>query len=393
MDRVLGIDFGTSCTSAGVLLDDRVALVQDGGDDVIPTVVHVPAHGSYEVGRRAQIKMMSDPTSVVRSVKRLLGLRATDEALRRFAAGSPFAIDTRTDRVMLKLRAGDHAPEQIAAVVLDHVRRLAETRFGGVFTKAVITTMAKPPVGYRDAITRAARIAHLDVLELVPEPIAGALGVGLHARAADRKLVVCDFGGGTFDVSALVQSGLKFTTVECHGDALLGGDDLDDAMAEALAASVFRKSGYDMHRDAVRWNELLLRCESAKRQLSTHPDVRLHMREAYLADRRRHDLDVPLDRGWAEACWEAILARAVRTIRAALARAGWKPHDVDEVALIGGGAQIPALQRAIRELFVDRPVIVPPRADVSVALGAVLLTARFSSAQRSVPVLARAAAS
>lgn len=389
MERILGIDFGTSCTSAGVLLDDRAALVQDGGDDVIPTVVHVPPYGSYEVGRRALMRVLGDPSTVVRSIKRILGRPAHDPTLRRFAASMPFPIDTRGDRVMLKLGAGDHAPEQIAAIVLDYVRRLAETRFGGRFDKAVITTMAVPPPGYRDAITRAARIAHLDVLELVPEPIAGALGVGLHREEVDRKLLVCDFGGGTFDVSALVQDGLRFSTLACHGDPLLGGDDLDDAMAEGLAASVFRRCGYDMHKDAVRWSELLMRCESAKRQLSHNAEAPLAMRDAYLANSRRHDLAVLLDRPWVEHCWHPILARAEATVIALLERAGWALDEVDEIALIGGGAHIPALQLAVRGLFPGRPIIVPPRADVSVALGAVLLTARFGATQR-VPVLAGA---
>jgi len=142
-----------------------------------------------------------------------------------------------------------------------------------------------------------------------------------------------------------------------------------------------------MHKDLVRWSELLMRCESAKRQLSVRADAPVTMRDAY----PRGDLNVLLDRTWVEQCWEPILARAAATIHALLAQAGWTADEVDQVALIGGGAQIPALQRIIRETFAGKPVIIPSRADVSVALGAVLLTARFSTTQRIVPVLSKVA--
>jgi molecular chaperone DnaK len=386
-DITLGIDLGTSCTSAGILIGDRVELIPDSGDVVIPSVVYVPERGPLEVGRRAQVRLMSDPTCVVRSVKRVLGAAPDSPEVRSYAASAPFLIDTTGDHVTFQLRAARYAPEQIAGAILTRVRELAETRFGGQITKAVITRSVAAPPGYRDALLRAARIAHLDVLEVVPEPIAGALAVGVHAQAAERRLLVCDFGGGTFDVSELIQSGLRFTPVATTGDQYLGGDDLDVEIAEALAGLIVKRTGYDVHRDAVRWSELVFRCEMAKRQLTEAAEVPFVMREAYLADGRSHHLDFTLERTWVEARWAPLLARAVTTIEHALQSAGWRADTVDQVALIGGSALVPMFQRVVASVFPARSVTLAPRADVAVAVGTVLLTARFGAERRAVPVL------
>src|SRR5262249_41656063 len=145
---ILGIDFGTSCTSAGALVGDRVELVQDSGDPVVPSVVYVPSRGPMEVGRAAQMRQLTDPNGVVRSVKRTLGLKPDSQLLRRYAAGAHFRIETAGDRVLFKLGGTTCAPEQLAAAVLTRIRELAERRFGGRVGKAIVAMSAAAPEGY-----------------------------------------------------------------------------------------------------------------------------------------------------------------------------------------------------------------------------------------------------
>jgi len=384
---VLGIDFGTSYTSAGALVGDRVELVQDNGDSVLPSVVYVPDRGAIEVGRRAAIRQLTDPSGVVRSVKRVLGLPPSSELMRRYAAGAAFKVDTSGERTLFKLRSGEYAPEQIAAWVLVRIRELAEQRFGGMIRKAVLTMSAAPPAGYRDAVIRAARIAHLEVLEIISEPIAGAIALGVHGQVAERRLVVCDFGGGTFDVSAVVQSGLRFSPVATFGDPYLGGDDFDAAIAEGIAGTIHRSSGYDLHRDTVRWSELLFRCENAKRQLSTSTEAPFVMREAYVQAGQTRDLNLMLDRRWVEARWQELIDRAGIVIAELMRRSGWRPNDVDQVVMIGGTSLIPMFRRLVAGLFTPAKLLASVQADVAVAIGATLLTARFGADRRDVPVL------
>jgi len=384
---VLGIDFGTSCTSAGTLVGDKVELVRDNSDPVIPTVVYVPERGDVEIGRQAVLRQQSHPSRVVRSVKRLLGLAPHDELVRRYMASSSARVDTSGEKLMYKLGSQAYAPEQIAASVLNRVRELAERRFGGKISKSIVTLSAAAPPGYRDAIIRAGRIAHIDIVELVAEPIAGALAVGLHATSASRRLLVLDFGGGTFDATAIVQAGMKFTPASTFGDSLLGGDDLDDAFAEAIAGAVVRQYGVDMHKDVLKFAELRYRCEQTKRILSSREVAQFTMNEAFIHAGRPKSLDLKIDRPWIEERWKPLFDRAIDVVDECLRQAGWSAEHVDAVALIGGTSLVPKFQNLIADKFGKDRVTVSPDADLAVAMGASLLTVRHGGAPRHVPVL------
>lgn len=387
-ELVLGIDFGSSSTIAGVLVGDRIELVRDQGDPVIPSVVFVPDRGAPEIGRRAALRQLTDPARVIRSVKRVLGLPTDAEQVRRYAAAVPFLVDRSGDRTLFKLHSGDVACEQVASWILGRVRELAEVRFGCQVKRAVMTMSAAAPPGYREAIRRASRIAHLDVVEMIAEPIAGALALDLHTRPLDRRVVVCDFGGGTFDVSAVKQRGMAFTPIATAGDAFLGGDDLDDALAEAIAGVIYRNARYDIHKDIVRWNELLLRSESAKRQLSSRPEVPLVMRDAYLQAGKSTDLHLVLEQTWASAVWQPWMERVRAVVAELLARASWTPAMVDVVGLIGGSSLVPGFRRVIAELFGAEKILATPDAELAVAHGATLLTARHRKEQSDqIPIL------
>ena len=385
---VLGIDFGSSSTIAGVLINDRIELIQDAGDHVIPSIVYLPDRGDPVIGRRAVARQIGEPSNVIRSVKRLLGLESSSELVRHYAASTPLPIDITTSKPIFKMRSGKLAPEQVAAAIIGYARTLAEQRFGVRIKRAVMTMSADAPPGYRDAIIRAARIAHLELADLIAEPVAAALALDLHTQTVDRNIIVCDFGGGTFDVSAVTQRGLRFTPVAIGGDRYLGGDDLDDALASALSGAIYKRSRYDISTNPQRWTELVLRCESAKRQLSTSYETPLVMKDAYPLNGVRTDLKVNLDRPYAERAWEPIMGRVRGVIETVLLRARWTADDVQLVGLVGGGAMIPIFRQTVASLFPGDRIQRAADPELAVAQGATLLTARFreiSTAQ--LPVL------
>lgn len=387
---ILGVDFGTSYTSAGALVDGRVELVVESGDAMIPSVVHIPERGPPLVGRAAVAQLAAQPGATVASVKRLMGSETGDgSAIKRLAPSLPYRIAAAANgSVLLKLRNQDWAVEQIAAAVLDRVRTLAEQRFGAKVTRIVVTASAVASARYHQSLYKAARLAHLEVLEVIAEPIAGALALGLHARPEPRRTLVCDFGGGTFDVTAMLQAGLKFQAIAIGGDPFLGGDDLDEQMVQAVAGSVYKRARFDMMRDAVRRQLLLLRCESAKRSLSTANETRLVMREAYLEEGASCDISVMLERRWAEGLWAPLFARALAAVDDTMQRAGWRDDEVDQVALIGGTSLVPRFQELIRSRFAHVEVTATDVANVAVAMGATLITARHGATQRrDIPVL------
>ena len=375
-ELVLGVDFGSSTTIAGVLIGDNIELVEDQGDPVVPSMLYIPDRGAIEVGRRVLQRQLTDPSRIVRSIKRVFGACGDAEMVRRYIASSPFLIDRAGDRLTFKLGGGVFAPEQLVGRVLERMRELAEVRFGATIRKAVVTISVDAPGQYRAAMQRAGKIAHLEIVEMIAEPIAGALALDLHTVAADRNIVVCDLGGGTFDVAAVRQHGLAFTPIAVAGDHYLGGDDFDEALAEALAGTVFRHHGYDLHKDLVRWNELLLRCESAKRQLSTQVEAPLTMRDAYVAQSKPRDLSIILERAWVDAAWAPLLTRARQAIVELLLRARWRPEQVDVVGLIGGCSRIPAFRAVVAELFGAEKLLSTPAPELAVAKGATLFSAR-----------------
>ncbi len=388
-ELVLGVDFGSSSTIGGVLIDDRIQLVQEQGDPVIPSVVYVPERGPPEIGRRAVARQLTEPARVIRSVKRVLGLPADSDLAKHYAASVPFKVERINNRVLFKLPSGEVVPEQIAGWVLERMRSLAEARFGARIKRVVMTMSAAAPPGYREAAIRAARVAQLEVVEFIAEPIAGTLALDLHRHPGDRKIVVCDFGGGTFDVSAVVQRNMAFTPIAAHGDHYLGGDDLDSTLAEAIAGTVFRTSRYDMHKDQVRWNELVLRCELAKRALSTMTEVPFQMREAFRMGGTVRDLALTLDRAWVRAVWTPLFDRLCTVVEELLARAGWTAEAVDHVGLIGGSSLVPMFREVLATLFPPSKLVLADAPELAVAQGATLLTARHrrEGTSGSIPVL------
>ncbi len=384
---VLGIDFGTSYTSAGALVDQRIELVVDSGDPVIPSVVHVPERGALIVGRAAVGLLAAKPSTTIASVKRLMGRELADpDALRRIASTLPYRIAGGPTGILLQLGQQDWATEQVAAALLDRVRVLAEQRFGATVRRAVVTASAVASRGYQAALRKAAELAHLEVVEIVAEPIAGALALGWHAHDASRRLLVCDFGGGTFDVTAIVQRGARFRVLATGGDPFLGGDDLDQAMVQEVAGLVYKRSRFDLLRDVVRRQTLALRCESVKRALSSARGARLTMREGFVEDGQSCDIDVVIERSWAESLWQPLFDRALAAVDETLERARWTQADVDEVALIGGTSLVPHFQARVRNRFSRVKVTATELAAVAVAMGATLLSGRHGTSG-AVPVL------
>lgn len=388
-ELVLGVDFGSSSTIGGVLINDQIQLVHEQNDPVIPSVVYVPDRGPPEIGRKAVARQLTDPSRVVRSIKRVLGLEPDSELARHYASTVPFKVERVNNRITLKLPSGEVVPEQIVGWVLDKMRQLAEARFGAKVKRVVMTMSAAAPPGYREAAIRAARVAQLEIAEFVAEPIAGTLALDLHRTPGNRRIVVCDFGGGTFDVSAVIQRNLAFSPVATHGDHYLGGDDLDHALAEAIAGTVYRTSRYDMHKDLVRWNELLLRCELSKRALSGKHEVPFLMREAFRMGGQVKDLQLTLDRPWVRAVWTNLLDRVCAVVDELLRRAGWSPESVDHVGLIGGTSLVPMVREVLATVFPPAKLVLAHAPELAVAQGATLLTARHrrEGTSGSIPVL------
>ncbi len=387
-ETVIGVDFGTTYTSAGALVGGRVELVQDQGDPAMPSIVYVPRSGDLVVGRSAAARAVSEPDATVTSIKRLLGVPATQDAIRRLPALMPHAFKIAGNRLVVGTPAGDVACEQVAAAIFARVRDLAEQRFGGRVRRAAVAVPAAATAGYIEAIRRAAKLAHIEIVQLVAEPIAGALALGLHEQPAQRRLLVCDFGGGTFDVTAVMQDRLRFSPVATCGEEFLGGDDLDAAMANAVAGAIYRRTRFQVLDDFVRRAQLLQRCESAKRSLTTQNEARLVLRDAFIEQGAYRTLDVVVDRPWVAPIWTPLVERALECVTRTLERAGWSADQVDRVVLIGGSSCVPLFRDALAAMVGEERVAITPIAGLAVAMGTTLVTAKLVRSTVAQPSLA-----
>jgi Fe-S protein assembly chaperone HscA len=344
--NVVGIDLGTTFSLAAYMENGKPVVVRDeSGVALVPSVLSFHDDGSVLVGSAAREHSLGDPDHTVYSVKRLMGRTLAE--LKKELPLIPYQIIEREvsgDRKVLqvKIAGREHTPEELSAMILQEVRRLA-----GNPTRAVITVPAYFDDSQRQATRDAGRIAGLDVLRLVAEPTAAALAYGLDRRRSGT-VAVYDLGGGTFDCSILDIKDGVFKVVSTNGDTLLGGDDFDRAVMSVVA----REMGFDLtKRDPELLQHLRDQGEKTKIALSSQesaifavdlPDRGVTIRRTFT----RNELEELL---------RPFIDRTIARCKSALRDAELTPDRVDEVVLVGGSTRIPYVRRRVEEFFGRKP--------------------------------------
>jgi molecular chaperone DnaK len=373
---VLGIDFGTSFSSAAAWVNGKLFLVPDErGEPCIPSTLFIPRRGSPVVGFRALQLAVGEPELAVRGLKRILGRGADEPAVRLFEAQNGARVRAGKKDLILKVGQRDFAATQLAAEVFRTLRTMAEARFRLPAKQAVVTLPTAADAAAQEAVLAAAHLAGIEVVQTVPEPSAAAVAFGLdRGEVEDRRLLVYDFGGGTFDVTVLRQVGTHFTPLALGGDPLLGGDDLDEALARLVARQVWTQYKVDLDKDVVRWQRVLLQSEAVKRALSGTEHIQLRIRDLFSAGPLR-DLDLPVTRADAEQVWKELVDRTLQVTARTMMQAGLRPKDVDQVVLVGGSTYIPLVQARVAQVL-GRPAQHGGDPQTAVAAGAAILAAR-----------------
>lgn len=374
---VLGIDFGTSFSTAAAWVDGKMYLVPDErGEPCVPSLVYVPARGDPRVGYAALVKSITEPQQVVRGVKRILGKKADDPAFRIFSAQN--SMSTREGprgSVVMQFGQRELTPVQCVAEILRHLRGLAENRFRLPARKAVLSHPTAASRDFIRTLKQAARMAGLTVLNTVAEPVAGAMAYGVDAaEAAHRRILVYDFGGGTFDVTVLVQEGTALRALANGGDGMLGGDDFDEVLAQQVNQEVWRRHSVHLDRDVVRWQRVLYQSELVKRALSGAQHVPLRIRDLFTGGPIQ-DLDLTVIRDRMEPNWVPLVDRSVQVTAQTMLTSGLRPERLDYVVMIGGTTYIPLVQQTLARVL-ERPGMHIDDPQTAVAAGAAVLAAR-----------------
>ncbi len=381
-ERAIGIDLGTSNSVIAVIDRDGMPriLTTEEGSTMMPSLVWYTSDGP-RVGDAARPGLDEAPDLTIFGAKRLLGRRFDHPEIRRLARLLPYElVEAPNGDTWIQLSAGKAvSPEEVCALILRELRRTAEAFFKAPVTKAVITIPAWYDAAQRQATKDAAQIAGLSVMRLLSEPTAAALGYGAH-RGADCKYLVCDLGGGTFDVAAVDVAKGVFEVLATTGDPFLGGDDVDRAIVEHLVRDVRQTRGLDVTMDAIAVEKLRLGAQRAKHELSTHQHADVQIPElAQLPSGKAVEYVKRLARADVETWAASTVERLEAPICEALARANRTPDEMQDILLVGGMTRMPTVRREIERVLGRAPSVIENPEEV-VAVGAALEVARLQGA-------------
>jgi chaperone protein DnaK len=380
-DVVIGIDLGTTNSLAAIAGPDGPRILRNADNEpLVPSVVSFLDDGEHVVGAAARAISIINATRTVHSVKRLMG-RSMDDVTEDARLLS-YTLAADTDNNLARVAIGDRliTPQEISAMILGEVRRVAEQALGRKVEKAVITVPAYFDDAQRQATRDAAKIAGLTALRIVNEPTAAALAYGLDT-SRQGNVVVYDLGGGTFDVSVLKITQGVFKVSSTSGDTHLGGDDFDRLIMERILASVSERTGVDLSVQPQALQQIRLSAEGLKIGLSERDEVEL---EIDLGDEQA--LHYSITRDEFEAAIRPLLERTLDCCRSAMKDAGLSNEDILDVVCVGGSTRIPLVRQLLAEEFACKPhTELDP--DQVVALGAAIQASVLAGGNRDLLLL------
>jgi molecular chaperone DnaK len=331
MSKIIGIDLGTTNSCVAVLEGGEPKVIPNPeGNRTTPSVVAFK-NGERQVGEVAKRQSITNPNTIM-SVKRHMG---TD-----------FKVEVEDK---------NFTPQEISAIILQHLKSYAEEYLGEPVTKAVITVPAYFNDAERQATKDAGKIAGLEVERIINEPTAAALAYGLDKTEEDQTILVYDLGGGTFDVSVLELGDGVFEVRSTAGDNRLGGDDFDQVIIDYLVAEFKKENGIDLSKDKMALQRLKDAAEKAKKDLSGVTSTQISLPFITAGEAGPLHLEVSLSRAKFDELSSNLVERTMGPVRQSLSDAGLSASEIDKVILVGGSTRIPAVQEAIKKALGKEP--------------------------------------
>src|SRR5512139_903405 len=354
MSKTIGIDLGTTNSVVAVMEggEPKVITNPEGGR-LTPSVVAMGKNNERFVGQVAKRQAVTNPENTIFSIKRFMGRKIGEVGEEVKLVPYKIVSGSNSDA---QVRMGDktYTPPEISAMILQKMRQAAEEYLGEKVEKAVITVPAYFNDSQRQATKDAGKIAGMEVVRIVNEPTAAALAYDLDKKK-DETIAVFDFGGGTFDISILEVGEGVVEVKSTNGDTHLGGDNIDQRLMDWIIDEFKKDQGIDLSKDKMALQRLREAAEKAKMELSTVMETEINLPFITADASGPKHLNMKLSRAKFEQMVEDILQRAMPPVKQALADAGIKQGDIDEVVLVGGSTRIPRVQQLVREYFGKEP--------------------------------------
>ncbi len=352
--KVIGIDLGTTNSVVAVMENGQpTVVVNQEGSRLTPSIVGFTKEGERLVGQVAKRQAVTNPENTVFSVKRFMGRKFAEVGTE--ASRVPYrVVSAGNGDAWVEVRAKKYSAPEVSAMVLQKLKQAAEDYLGEKVTDAVITVPAYFNDAQRQATKDAGKIAGLNVLRIVNEPTAAALAYGLDKKQ-DETIAVYDLGGGTFDISILEVGEGVVEVKSTNGDTHLGGDDFDQKIVDWLTSEFKKSDGIDLSKDRMAIQRLKEAAEKAKIELSSVMETEINLPFITADAAGPKHLTMKLTRAKLEALVEDLVQRTMGPLKQALADAGLKPADIDEVVLVGGSTRMPRVQDVVKGFFSKEP--------------------------------------
>lgn len=356
MSKIIGIDLGTTNSAVAIIEGGQPKIIENiEGGRTTPSIVAIGKNGDRLVGLLAKRQSVTNPGNTIYGIKRFMGHMFDDAEIQKSAQTSPFKIQKGKDGGV-EVNIGDkwNRPEEISAMILAKIKSDVEAKLGEKITEAIITVPAYFNDAQRKATKDAGAIAGLDVKRIINEPTAAALAYGFNTKK-NEKIVVYDFGGGTFDVSVLEVSDDVIEVKSTDGDSHMGGRDIDQKIINWLANEFKKESGIDVTKDPLALQRLDEAAEKAKIELSTTMETEVNIPFITSgADGPKHLL-IKMSRATLESLAEEYVNRSIEITKRAMEASPFKMDEINEIIMVGGQTRMPKIVEEVKKLFNKEP--------------------------------------
>jgi molecular chaperone DnaK len=374
---IIGIDLGTTNSCVSIIDGDKTKVIENSeGDRTTPSYVAFTDDNETLVGQSAKRQAVTNPANTLYAIKRLIGRKYDEDAVQKDINLVPYTIVKNTNGdAWVQVNGKKIAPPEVSAKILMKMKQTAEDYLGTEVKEAVITVPAYFNDSQRQATKDAGKIAGLDVKRIINEPTAAALAYGLDKNTNEKKVVVYDLGGGTFDVSIIEMTKIdgeqQFEVLSTSGDTFLGGEDFDLRLIDYLV-DVFKKDqGIDLKQDPLAIQRLKEAAEKAKIELSSSSQTDINLPYVTADASGPKHMNLKLSRAKLESLVDDLVQKTLEPCKTALKDAGISVSDIGEVILVGGQTRMPKVQETVKDFF-NREPKKDVNPDEAVAMGAAI---------------------
>ena len=374
---IIGIDLGTTNSCVSIMDGDKTKVIENSeGDRTTPSYVAFTDDNETLVGQSAKRQAVTNPSNTLYAIKRLIGRKYDEDAVQKDINLVPYTIVKNTNGdAWVEANGKKIAPPEVSAKILMKMKQTAEDYLGTEVKEAVITVPAYFNDSQRQATKDAGKIAGLDVKRIINEPTAAALAYGLDKNTNEKKVVVYDLGGGTFDVSIIEMTKIdgeqQFEVLSTSGDTFLGGEDFDLRLIDYLVDEFKKDQGIDLKQDPLAIQRLKEAAEKAKIELSSSSQTDINLPYVTADASGPKHMNLKLSRAKLESLVDDLVQKTLEPCKTALKDAGISVSDIGEVILVGGQTRMPKVQETVKDFF-NREPKKDVNPDEAVAMGAAI---------------------